>query len=90
MTFAGRVFSRYEKEGTASHSSYSGFKRVKEMLGSIAGSDVDVEGGSGSEGCRGQARQFSSKLSRDRTSSELDFADVRLSETIPVRRMEST
>ena len=60
------------------------------MLGSVAGSEADVEGGSGSEGCRGQARQCSSRLSSDRTSSEFDFAEVRLSETMPVRKMEST
>lgn len=49
----------------------------------------DVEG-SGVEGCLGQARECSSRPSSERTSSELDFAEVRLSETMPVLRTEST
>ena len=81
----------YDQEGTASHSSSAFDVCVSEGTPSksVSGDEHDVEGSAG-VGCFGRANECSNKLSSDRTSSELDLADVRLSETMPVRRIEST
>lgn len=81
----------YDQEGTASHSSSAFEVCVREGTpsNSVSADEHDVEG-SAAEGCLGHASECSKRLSRERTSSEFDLAEVRLSETMPVRRIEST
>lgn len=81
----------YDHEGVASHSSsaFELFVSDGTPSNNVSGDEHDVEGRA-AEGCFGHANECSNRLSSERTSSELDLADVKLSDVMPVRRIEST